>query len=173
MYNNVKAEQSFVYYNGQVATIIAHTPNSQFITIEVNGNKISVNKNDLFGMNKLEEVNKYYDEQIAYYDEQMKKNEETINANESLWTACKNAIREGKQMMDSILDNLGVQDFSQITDKVQKQRYQDLVDKNSTARTQQLGAVAAIFHAAISTGSAASGKMNATNLKYLAENMLA
>ena len=168
MYNNVKSEQSFVYYNGQVATIVAHTPNSQFITIEVNGVKISVNKNDLFGMNNLEEVNKYYDEQIAYYDEQMKKNEETIDANKSLWTACKNAIREGKQLLASILNELGVQDFSQITDKEQKQRYQDTVAKNSTARSTQLRATSDIISAANDTCSCATSKINLVNQQYIA-----
>ena len=104
--STIKQGQTFLF-KGQYAEVVENQPNSQYITIRVGNNVISVNKIDLFGINS--NLLSYYDEQIAMYDEQMNKNKETIDINESLWTACKEAIKDGKKMMASILDNLGVQ----------------------------------------------------------------
>ena len=172
MTSAVKQQKQTCIYNGQIATVVATTPNSNFITIEVNGVKFFVNKNDLFGMNIRNEVNEYYEEQIANCDEQIARNAQIIEENEDLWTKCSKSIKEFIKMMAQILSDSGVSDYKELTDENQKVKYANLVTQKRGTRSSQLRASADIISAANDTVSCASHKRNLVNQQYVSNYLV-
>lgn len=149
-----------VNYNGKEATVVNTHSYSNYLTILVDGKQITVEKNDLFGMNKS---NKHFDRLIDSCDEQIAKNKSIINDAKLNWAAAVNTIKSCREQMHGILKSSGVSTFSQITNDEQRAQYLKLKNDRGDARSVQIRASADIINAAHSVGSAALSKMNFLN----------
>ena len=153
-----------IKYQGKEARVVSSHSYSSQITIEVDGKMITVNRNDLFGMN---DIRPDFEGQIAQYDEQIEKNKEQIKLSDAIWNAAKQTIKTCRDQMWSLLSDAGVKSYSQITDAEVRAQYAELYEQKGGARSAQIKAVSDIIHASNNTASVAIDKMNLTNQQYV------
>ncbi len=150
-----------VNYNGQEAKIVSHNQSGNFLRIEVDGKIITVDKNDLFGMNTDYESD--YDRQVANYNERIEENKNKIEHFQQLWYAAKDSIKLAREKIDNLFDSLGVTNVSQITNADKKKEYKSLKQERYDARMTQIRASADIIGTANDTVSLAINKGNLQN----------
>lgn len=150
-----------VKYNGQEAKIVSHNQSGNFLRIEVDGKIITVDKNDLFGMNTDYESD--YDRQVANYNERIEENKNKIEHFQQLWYAAKDSIKLAREKIDNLFDSLGVTNVSQITNADKKKEYKSLKQERYDARMTQIRASADIIGTANDTVSLAINKGNLQN----------
>ena len=155
-----------INYNGQKAVVVEAHSYSSYITIEVNGEKITVDRNDLFGMNNAKN---YYDERIADCDERIERNWGIIKLAEKVYDACANVIKACRKGMARILAELNVKSADNITDISKRKEYLSLSDEKAYNKVLKNRASADIMSAAIDTGSVCSTKMNLINQQAVVE----
>ena len=141
-----------VNYNGRDAVVISNNYSSRSITIEVDGKRITVDRNDLFGMNK-DISSSYYDSQIANLDKSIEKKQAQIEENKTLWSIATKKIHDCRLLMRSILNEFGVSSFKQLTDENAKKQYSLAMTDKTSARSVQIGASSDIISDAHSAGS--------------------
>ena len=151
-------------YNGKQATVCDTGFGTSTITIEVDGKCISVDKNDLFGMNNDLQNTSILDSQIESCDEQIAKNKSIIENSKQLWNNAKEEIKSLRNQMQMILNSFGVSLVTQLDD-ANKAQYNALRSQRVNQRLVQIRATSDIMTAAHSTASAASYKQDLTNTK--------
>lgn len=154
-----------VNYNGQEAKIVSHNQSGNFLRIEVDGKIITVDKNDLFGMNTDYESD--YDRQVANYNERIEENKNKIEHFQQLWYAAKDSIKLAREKIDNLFDSLGVTNVSQITNADKKKEYKSLKQERYDARMIQIRASADIIGTANDTVSLAIDRGNLQNQHLL------
>lgn len=155
-----------VNYDGKVAEVVFASSYSDKITIKLeDGTFLSVNKNDLFGMNN--NVQSDIEARLASYDEQIAKNKSFIKECQQLWTSAKEGIKKTKNEMNSYLASLGVTHAFQITNADQKKEYKAMRAKCSDFRSEQIRASANILHTANDTVSSVIDKGNLQNIQNI------
>ena len=156
-----------VNYDGKAAEVVFASSYSDKITIKLeDGTFVSVDKNDLFGMNN--NVQPDIKACLDSYDEQIAENKSFIKECQQLWTSAKEGIRKTKDEMNSYLASLGVTHAFQITNADQKKEYKAMRAECSDFRSEQIRASADILHTANATVSLAIDKGNMQNMQLLA-----
>ncbi len=145
-----------INYNGKSARIVSQNLTGSYLRIEVDGKIITVDKNDLFGMNKS--AISGLDRQIEVYDEQIKENKNLIKYYNEIWYTAKSGIKEARNKMASLLDSIGVTNAFQITNAEHKKEYAALRKERCDARMTQISASANILSTANDTVSLALHK---------------
>ena len=153
-----------INYNGKEAKIDSSYSYSSQIRIEVDGKIVTVDRNDLFGMNKNRPD---FEEQIAACDEQIEANKERIKNCDLIWNTAKRTITSCRDQMWALLSKAGVQSFSQITDEEVRAQYAELYGQKGDARSLQIRAVSDTINAANNTASVAIDKMHLVNQQYV------
>ena len=144
-----------VNYDGKLAKVCDTGFGTSTITIEVDGKCISVDKNDLFGMNENLETSSVLDNQIANCDEQIEDN---------LWQQAKDEIKSLRNQMQALLSSFGVSLVTQL-DEPNKAQYKALRAERVNQRLVQIRATSDIMTAAHNTASVASYKQDLVNTK--------
>ncbi len=156
-----------VNYDGKSAEVVFASPYCDKITIKLeDGTFVSVNKNDLFGMNN--NVQSDIETRMNSYDEQIAENKSFIKECQQLWASAKEGIKRSKEEMNSYLASLGVTHAFQLTNADQKKEYKAMRAECSDFRSQQIRASADILHTANATVSLAIDKGNLQNIQLLA-----
>lgn len=156
-----------INYNGQKAVVVESHSYLSYITIEVNGKRISVDRNDLFGMNDMK---KYYDDRMDYCDKRIARNWEIIKQSEKEYDFGSELIKKCRNGMARILADLKVKSVDEITDASKRKEYLSLSDQKAFAKTLKNSASSSIMSAAIDTGSVCTEKMNLINQQALIEH---
>lgn len=145
------------------------------MAIEVNtGDKSQFYKSSTT-INRISETQKnscfedYNNAVIDSCDEQIAKNKETIKEKKNLWNWAKNAIKNARNAMHSILSKFGVNSYKKINDSAKQKEYLSYMNDKSSYRRMQIGASSAILRASIDTSSACSTKLNAINSQAIGE----
>lgn len=114
--------QKYVWLNGQ--SLIANqdkTNGKWYVTI--NGQKIEVDPNDLFGMNKKTKDLTYWPEHfIEYYDGLIEKTEEEKTSLEKFGKYLKERIHDVRAQYDNLMASLGVTKIDDIGDEANKKK---------------------------------------------------
>ena len=156
-----------VNYNGKSATVCSAPIAGASITIEVDGQIIRVDKNDLFGMNKdLKENTTLLDSQIEGCDKQIEENKSIIAKCNILWDAAKKEIKSIRSQMSALLSSFGAATVSQLDD-AGKAQYKALREDRVSQRQVQIRASSDIMSAAINTSSVCSYKQDLVHTKML------
>ena len=156
-----------INYNGQNAVVVRNPIYSKMITIRVDGKEISVDRNDLFGMNDMK---KYYDDKLAACDERIERNWKTIKQSEKEYSFGSELIKKCKNDMAKILADFNVKSVDEITDVSKRKEYLTLSDRKAFGKTLKNRASSSIMSAAIDTGCVCSEKMNYINQQALIEH---
>ena len=150
-----------VLYNGKFATACEAPFAGSTLTIEVDGKCISVDKNDLFGMNK-DYTQNALDRHITQCDEQIAENKSIIKEANARWDLAKEQIKFLRGQMNSLLRSFGATTVGELGEAEQAQ-YKALRADRMSQRSVQIRATSDIMSAAINTASVASSKQNFLN----------
>ena len=122
------SEQAKVWMNGQYLPATKASNGEWFVVID--GKKIKVDKNDLFGVNS--DLTEHPQRLVNYYDELIEKNNEKINYLKSKGEALKAQFKGVQKQYYELLSKFGVDKYSDIDDEAQKAEakkfYSDLSD---------------------------------------------
>lgn len=157
-----------INYKGENAVVVSDNFGSSSITICVDGKQISVDRNDLFGMNK---DNSYFQKRIAQCDARIAKFQKTIDFFNKLWSAAKEAAKDCRRQMASILSAFKATNYKQIDDKEQRDAYLALMGQNYDAKRTMNRASSSVISAAIDAGSECFAKGNLLNQQALYEHL--
>lgn len=162
-----------VEYNGRIATVELYSPTKHTITIECNGEKITVDANDIHGRNSNITSNSsdYYTSRINEYDERIAENNETIKKKKRIWSFATKAKRKVAEKIHSLLRSIGVINGTQIKDQKEMAEYQSYVNEKNGYRLMQLRASADIQSTCLDSLSACTSKKYLTGSQMVAEHM--
>ena len=122
------SEQAKVWVNGQYLPATKASNGEWFVVID--GKKIKVDKNDLFGVNS--DLTEHPQRLVNYYDKLIEKNNEKINYLKSKGEALKAQFKDVREQYYGLLSKFGVDKYSDIDDEAQKAEakkfYTDLSD---------------------------------------------
>ena len=122
------SEQAKVWVNGQYLPATKASNGEWFVVID--GKKIKVDKNDLFGVNS--NLTEHPQRLVNYYDKLIEKNNEKINYLKSKGEALKAQFKDVREQYYGLLSKFGVDKYSDIDDEAQKAEakkfYSDLSD---------------------------------------------
>ena len=122
------SEQAKVWVNGQYLPATKASNGEWFVVID--GKKIKVDKNDLFGVNS--NLTEHPQRLVNYYDKLIEKNNEKINYLKSKGEALKAQFKDVREQYYGLLSKFGVDKYSDIDDEAQKAEakkfYTDLSD---------------------------------------------
>ena len=122
------SEQAKVWVNGQYLPATKASNGEWFVVID--GKKIKVDKNDLFGVNS--NLTEHPQRLVNYYDKLIEKNNEKINYLKSKGEALKAQFKVVQKQYYGLLSKFGVDKYSDIDDEAQKAEakkfYSDLSD---------------------------------------------
>ena len=114
------SEQAKVWVNGQYLPATKASNGEWFVVID--GKRVKVDKNDLFGVNS----------NLTYYDKLIEKNNEKIDYLKAMGEALKAQIKGVQKQYYGLLSKFGVDKYSDIDDEAQKAEakkfYSDLSD---------------------------------------------
>lgn len=120
------SEQPRVWVDGQYLPATKASNGEWFV--EIDGKKVKVDKNDLFGINS--NLTEHPQKLVNYYDDLIAKNEEKIDYLKATGEAIKSQMKGVKEQFDDLLNKFGVKKYSDIDDKSQqaeaKKFYADL-----------------------------------------------
>ena len=122
------SEQAKVWVNGQYLPATKATNGEWFVVID--GKKVKVDKNDLFGVNS--NLTEHPQRLVNYYDKLIAKNNEKIDYLKAKGEALKAQIKGVQKQYYGLLSKFGVNKYSDIDDEAQKAEakkfYSDLSD---------------------------------------------
>lgn len=122
------SEQAKVWMNGQYLPAIKASNGEWFVVID--GKKVKVDKNDLFGVNS--NLTEHPQKLVNYYDGLIEKNNEKINYLKAKGEALKAQFKGVQKQYYGLLSKFGVDKYSDIDDEAQKAEakkfYSDLSD---------------------------------------------
>ena len=110
------SEQAKVWMNGQYLPATKASNGEWFVVID--GKKIKVDKNDLFGVNS--NLTEHPQRLVNYYDKLIEKNNEKINYLKSKGEALKAQFKVVQKQYYGLLSKFGVDKYSDIDDEAQK-----------------------------------------------------
>ena len=85
--------------------------------VEIDGKRVEVDPNDLFGMNS--NITETPQNMIDFYEEQLTKNDEKKDYLQALGDSIKENLKSAKDKYNSLLSSLGVKSFREINDSAQ------------------------------------------------------
>lgn len=122
------SEQAKVWMNGQYLPATKASNGEWFVVID--GKKVKVDKNDLFGVNS--NLTEHPQKLVNYYDGLIKKNKKKINYLKAKGEALKAQFKGVQKQYYGLLSKFGVDKYSDIDDEAQKAEakkfYSDLSD---------------------------------------------
>lgn len=122
------SEQAKVWMNGQYLPATKASNGEWFVVID--GKKVKVDKNDLFGVNS--NLTEHPQKLVNYYDGLIEKNNEKINYLKAKGEALKAQFKGVQKQYYGLLSKFGVDKYSDIDDEAQKAEakkfYSDLSD---------------------------------------------
>lgn len=122
------SEQAKVWVNGQYLPATKATNGEWFVVID--GKKVKVDKNDLFGVNS--NLTEHPQRLVNYYDKLIAENNEKIDYLKAKGEALKAQIKGVQKQYYGLLSKFGVNKYSDIDDEAQKAEakkfYSDLSD---------------------------------------------
>ena len=122
------SEQAKVWMNGQYLLATKASNGEWFVVID--GKKVKVDKNDLFGVNS--NLTEHPQKLVNYYDGLIEKNNEKINYLKAKGEALKAQFKGVQKQYYELLSKFGVDKYSDIDDEAQKAEakkfYSDLSD---------------------------------------------
>lgn len=122
------SEQAKVWMNGQYLPATKASNGEWFVVID--GKKVKVDKNDLFGVNS--NLTEHPQKLVNYYDGLIEKNNEKINYLKAKGEAIKAQFKGVQKQYYGLLSKFGVDKYSDIDDEAQKAEakkfYSDLSD---------------------------------------------
>lgn len=122
------SEQAKVWMNGQYLPATKASNGEWFVVID--GKKVKVDKNDLFGVNS--NLTEHPQKLVNYYDGLIEKNNEKINYLKAKGEALKAQFKGVQKQYYGLLNKFGVDKYSDIDDEAQKAEakkfYSDLSD---------------------------------------------
>ncbi len=122
------SEQAKVWVNGQYLPATKATNGEWFVVID--GKKVKVDKNDLFGVNS--NLTEHPQRLVNYYDKLIAENNEKIDFLKTAGEALKAQIKGVQKQYYGLLSKFGVDKYSDIDDEAQKAEakkfYSDLSD---------------------------------------------
>ena len=127
---NNNSEQAKVWINGQYK-VATQTSNGDWF-VEIDGKKVKVDKNDLFGVNNnLTEHPQYL---VDYYDNLINKNNEKIDSLKAMGKFIQEQLDGAKKQYTSFLAKFGVDNYKKIDNASQqavaRKFYNDISDAN-------------------------------------------
>ena len=133
--NNSTSTGSYILYEGKPAHIKWSTPWSDTITIEVEGKTITVNKNDLFGINdKKNEYAQWLETQAESRREEIIKNEKEMTFLKELYANSTKMITTCKETMYCLLRKNQVSSYNELKGDAQEKYLAELATlKDSTS----------------------------------------
>lgn len=123
-----------VNYQGYDAVIVSNNNASHSLTIRLNnGEIITVDSNDLFGMNqKKKSIAGDIQNRVDDLNESIEKGTQKIKYNQKLWSVAVELIRTCRRKINSLFSALGVQSENEITDAENRKKYQELVENKAS-----------------------------------------
>ena len=122
------SEQAKVWVNGQYLPATKASNGEWFVVID--GKKVKVDKNDLFGLNS--NLTEHPQRLVNYYDKLIAENNEKIDYLKTAGEALKAQIKGVQKQYYGLLSKFGVDKYSDIDDEAQKAEakkfYSDLSD---------------------------------------------
>ena len=122
------SEQAKVWVNGQYLPATKASNGEWFVVID--GKKVKVDKNDLFGVNS--NLTEHPQKLVNYYDGLIEKNNKKINYLKAKGEALKAQFKGVQKQYYELLSKFGVDKYSDIDDEAQKAEakkfYSDLSD---------------------------------------------
>lgn len=122
------SEQAKVWVNGQYLPATKATNGEWFVVID--GKKVKVDKNDLFGLNS--NLTEHPQRLVNYYDKLIAENNEKIDYLKAKGEALKAQFKGIQKQYYGLLSKFGVDKYSDIDDEAQKAEakkfYSDLSD---------------------------------------------
>ena len=151
-----------VKYKGQHAVVINNNTGSSYITLRLDdGTYVTVNRNDLFGMN--EDIQERIDE----CDERIAKNFEKIKQFKLDWNEARDLSSLLSKQMNSILRAFHAINAGDIRDAKKQDEYFALREQRTDAILARNRATSGIISAAIDTGSECTNKLSLINQQSL------
>ena len=150
--NNSTFPGSHVIYQGKPAIVKMGASWSENLTIEVDGKIITVNKNDLFGINEKKEAqNAWFEDRVAEKKETIAKNDEKIELLNKVWNGAVAMVRSSKESMYSLLKKNNVSHYSELKGEEQEKYLKHMHDRKD-ARSAQLSSAADVIRLAHQSG---------------------
>ena len=122
------SEQAKVWVNGQYLPATKASNGEWFVVID--GKKVKVDKNDLFGLNS--NLTEHPQRLVNYYDKLIAENNEKIDYLKTKGEALKEQFKGVREQYYGLLSKFGVDKYSDIDDEAQKAEakkfYSDLSD---------------------------------------------
>ena len=122
------SEQAKVWMNGQYLPATKASNGEWFVVVD--GKKVKVNKNDLFGVNS--NLTEHPQKLVNYYDKLIAENNEKIDFLKATGDALKAQFKGVQKQYYGLLSKFGVDKYSDIDDEAQKAEakkfYSDLSD---------------------------------------------
>ena len=161
-----------VNYQGSDAVIVSNNFASHSLTIQLpDGKTVTVDRNDLFGMNKsIKAVCDGIQQHVDDLDEEIEQGNEKIKFNQNLWTTAVKMIRNCKRAINIMFRNLGIKSENEITDVSDREKYKELVENKSSAISTRNRASGDVIWYAHKTESAVLSRHKCLLQQSLAEN---
>lgn len=121
--NNSTIPGSYVVYEGKPALVKWGTPWSDTLTLEVDGKTITVNKNDLFGINNkiAENQQEWFSSQIEKSQKELEINNEKMTVYKELYANASKEISKYKDFLYNLLRKNNVSSHNELKGDEQKE----------------------------------------------------
>ena len=168
--NFFKGEQ--IRYQGSDAAVVSNNYSNHTLTIRLdNGEVVTVDRNDLFGMNKgVTEVIQSTQKHIDKLDEEIAEGEAKIKESNKLWAAAVKNVRKFKNDINTLFSSLGIKSENEITDSKARAEYLALSESESGARKARNRASSDVIWYAHRTFDAILDRHSVELMQSVAEN---
>lgn len=161
------SEQAKVWVNGQYLPATKASNGEWFV--EINGKKVKVDKNDLFGVNS--NLTEHPQKLVDYYDELINKNNEKINSLKAVGESIRAQMKGVQKQYYGLLSKFGVNKYSEISDEAQKAEAKKFYTDLSSLKSAKTANSNREYSAYMTAFDYALEKGNWQNQLTLAENV--